>query len=66
MNFLDIFNIVVCIFYSTIGLTFMSLICLMFCGPYDYQDDDDSCLNIMSDTYQGNNRIFPTRKRANS
>ena len=68
MDIINIINLFACIFYSIIGLTFLSLFCLMFCGPYDYEDEFDynSNLNIMSDTYQGNNRIFPRFRRSNS
>jgi hypothetical protein len=68
MNILDIIHLFACIFYSLIGITFLSLFCLLFCGPYDYEDDyeSDSNINIMSDTYQGNNRVFPRFRRGNS
>jgi hypothetical protein len=63
MDIIDILNLFACLFYSLIGLTFLSLFCLILCGPYDYEDEDDSNINIMSDTYQGNNRIFPRFRR---
>ena len=70
MDIIDILNLFACIFYSLIGLTFLSLFCLILCGPYNYEDEDEdednSNINIMSDTYQGNNRIFPRFRRVNS
>ena len=63
MYIVEIISFIGCLFYTLIGISFASLCCLMFCGPYDYKDDEDSNLNIMSDTYQGNNRIFTRSRR---
>ncbi len=71
MNIFDIISFLGCMFYTMIGISFAALCCLTFCGPYDYKDEDNNetnNLNIMSDTYQGNNRIYTRsyRRRANS
>lgn len=61
--YFEAINLIVCLFYSLVGISFIALCCLTFCGPYDYQDDEDSNLNIMSDSYPGNKRIFTRSMR---